>query len=565
MVETNIYGSGAPFYDEEEETIVDTKRMPTSLPGSLFSVPEKPGTLAPLDLTPLLYDDEAFATRYGLPAKTKEELDAMFPDTDYTSEKYLALAKAGLALMQPTVGGKISPAIANAGTQLVNDVSAIGAAQKKEKAMNRATKLSYEQQQQANKLQLMAQAEGINQQLLTTQITTNYEQRAKKNALQWEAYNDAINLSAEEALKYGIDKFKSEPVTIRFQQEGQEVERAGFLVNDQYYVPTKQKDPSNGEWIYEIVPDPQSVQIISSKNQDVEDVSKNMSQYNKIYSEYMNMAKNIYSLRQIMRSVDPALGGDPTRVAFTGYIKSSVQKYAQIASDFSKDFFLDDYVDPITGTSKGGKGKVVWMSDLSDIILHAEPGSVPEDMQNNFKMVDQLLDSIEADGMALIDRARTEDLSEHFEGDTQAERQKNKNLIFGRLKFDTKMPENEARAGAIIYALARARKPTGRLNLDDVERAAEILNIYNDSSQAILTKLKVVEEELLFNHRTQADLLRRNFPNDAAILEKQRGSLDYSDDYFNEMFGFSMTPIKQTFRVIPNPDGPGYMYEAIGG
>ena len=40
-------------------------------------------------------------------------------------------------------------------------------------------------------------------------------------------------------------------------------------------------------------------------------------------------------------------------------------------------------------------------------------------------------------------------------------------------------------AQAIIYALARARKSSGRLNLDDIERAAETLNIYNDSSQAI--------------------------------------------------------------------------------
>ena len=70
------------------------------------------------------------------------------------------------------------------------------------------------------------------------------------------------------------------------------------------------------------------------------------------------------------------------------------------------------------------------------------------------------------------------------------ERQANKNAIFARLKFDTKIPENEARAQAIIYALARARKSSGRLNLDDIERAAETLNIYNDSSQAILTKLK---------------------------------------------------------------------------
>lgn len=58
-----------------------------------------------------------------------------------------------------------------------------------------------------------------------------------------------------------------------------------------------------------------------------------------------------------MRSVDPGQGGDPTRVAVTGYIRRQVQKYGQIASDFTKDFFGDEYVDPITGDRKGGRGK----------------------------------------------------------------------------------------------------------------------------------------------------------------------------------------------------------------
>jgi hypothetical protein len=294
-----------------------------------------------------------------------------------------------------------------------------------------------------------------------------------------------------------------------------------------------------------------------------------MTQYNEIYSDYNNIAKNIYSLRQIMRSVDPGQGGDPTRVAVTGFIRKQVQKYGQIASDFTKDFFGDEYVDPITGDKKGGRGKTVWLSDLSDIIVMSDDASINDAQRENFKMINNLLSSIEADGLALIDRARTENLDLHFEGDTEAERAANKNAIFSRLKFDTKIPENEARAQAIIYALARARKSSGRLNLDDIERAAETLNIYNDSSQAILTKLKVVEQELIAAHQVQADLLKRNFPTDAANLEKERGSLSYivdgvyiGDNYYNNLFGYSNTPIKQTFTVVPK-EGGGFEYVPV--
>ena len=556
--------------DESEEIITSSDfstNMPTELPADIFTLPDKPGVVPPLDLSALLLDRDVFAETFGAPQKTKEELDAMFPDADYKSDKYLALAKAGLALMQPTLGGKIAPAISQAGISLVNDMGAISSREKAENRANKSQRLTFEQQQQANELQLKAQAFGINQKLLETQLLTNYSERAKKNAAQWEAYNNAVNTNAEKALQFGIKKFESEPVTIRYMDKGQYVERAGFRVNDQYYIPTKQKDV-NGEWIYQIVPDPTSVEIISTKSQDVDNISKNMTQHNEIYADMMNISKNIYSLRQIMQSVDPELGGDPTRVALTGYIKSMIQKYGQIASDFTKDFFAEEYIDPVTQVRAGGQGKTVWLSDLSDIVSHAkEDSGLPPEAVENWKMINTLLDSIEADGMALIDRARNEDLSKHFEGDTEAERQANKTAIFNRLKFDTKIPENEARAQAIIYALARARKSTGRLNLDDIERAAETLNIYGDSSQGVLTKLRVVQDELLAAHQTQVDLYKRNFPNDAAILEKERGTLSYvidgvfvGDDYYNNFFGNSVTPKKITYTVIKDEETGGWTY-----
>ena len=569
-LEEDIFDTSADAGGDFAVNTGDINRMPTTLPGSMFQMPAKPENIGPLDLTPAMVNMEKFATMFTQPAKTEAELAAMFPDASYKSDKYLALAKAGLALMQPTIGGRIAPAIANAGTGLLNDVAAISAKERAAKAKARAGRISYKQQEAANFLQAKAQAFGINQGLITKELVTNYEQRAKVNASQWETYTKMANTNMTKALDFGMKKFESKPVKIRGTFNGVRKDVAGFLVNDQYYVPTTKKDAVTGDYIYEIVPDPTNIEIISSTTQDVDDVTKNMTQYNEIFSDYNNIAKNIYSLRQIMRSVDPGQGGDPTRVAVTGYIRRQVQKYGQIASDFTKDFFGDQYVDPITGDKKGGRGKTVWLTDLSDIVVMSEDGSINPAQKENFKMINNLFSSIEADGMALVDRARSEDLSLHFEGDTQAERQANKTKIFNRLQFDKKIPENEARAQAIIYALARARKSSGRLNLDDIERAAETLNIYNDSSQAILTKLKVVEEELIAAHQVQADLLKRNFPTDAAQLAKERGgSLSYvvdgqfiGDNYYNSLFGYSNTPVKQTFTVVPK-DGGGFEYVPV--
>ena len=568
-LEEDIFDTAADAGSDFAVNTGDINRMPTTLPGSMFEMPAKPENIGPLDLTPAMVNMEKFATMFTQPAKTEAELAAMFPDASYKSDKYLALAKAGLALMQPTIGGRIAPSIANAGTGLLNDVAAISAKERAAKAKAAAGRISYKQQEAANYLQAKAQAFGINQALVTKELVSSYEQRAKTNASQWETYSKMANTNVTKALEFGMKKFESQPVKIRGMFNGVRKDVAGFRVNDQYYIPTTQKDSVTGDFIYELVPDPTNIEIISSTTQAVDDVSKNMTQYNEIYSDYNNIAKNIYSLRQIMRSVDPGQGGDPTRVAVTGFIRKQVQKYGQIASDFTKDFFGEEYIDPITQEKKGGRGKTVWLSDLSDIIVMSEDASINDAQRENFKMINNLLSSIEADGLALIDRARTENLDLHFEGDTEAERAANKNAIFSRLKFDTKIPENEARAQAIIYALARARKSSGRLNLDDIERAAETLNIYNDSSQAILTKLKVVEQELIAAHQVQADLLRRNFPSDAANLEKERGSLSYivdgvyiGDNYYNNLFGYSNTPVKQTFTVVPK-DGGGFDYVPV--
>ena len=560
-LEEDIFDTSADAGSDIAVNTGDINRMPTTLPGSMFQMPEKPANIGSLDLTPAMVNMENFATMFTQPAKTEAELNAMFPDASYKSDKYLALAKAGLALMQPTIGGRIAPSIANAGTGLLNDVAAISAKERAAKAKAKAGRISYKQQEAANFLQAKAQAFGINQGLITKELVTNYEQRAKVNASQWETYTKMANTNMKAALDFGMKKFESKPVKIRGMFNGVQKDMAGFMVNDQYYVPTTKKDAVTGDYIYEIVQDPTNIEIISSTTQAVDDVTKNMTQYNEIFSDYNNIAKNIYSLRQIMRSVDPGQGGDPTRVAVTGYIRRQVQKYGQIASDFTKDFFGEEYIDPVTGDKKGGKGKTVWLTDLSDIVVMSDDASVNAAQKENFKMINNLFSSLEADGMALIDRARQEDLNMHFEGDTDAERQANKSKIFSRLQFDTKIPENEARAQAIIYALARARKSSGRLNLDDIERAAETLNIYNDSSQAILTKLKVVE---------QADLLKRNFTKDAAQLAKERGgSLSYivdgnyiGDNYYNNLFGYSNTPIKQTFTVVPK-EGGGFEYVPV--
>ena len=134
MVEFN---TGVEDIFEDEETVTtgadlnQTPTMPTQLPGSLFQTAEKPGDIPELDVQDLLTNEAWFAETFTRPKKTEEELAAMYPETDYGDDKWYALAKAGFALMQPTIGGSVAPSIANAGTQLLNDMGEIRSAERK--------------------------------------------------------------------------------------------------------------------------------------------------------------------------------------------------------------------------------------------------------------------------------------------------------------------------------------------------------------------------------------------------------------------------------------------------
>ena len=64
--------------------------------------------------------------------------------------------------------------------------------------------------------------------------------------------------------------------------------------------------------------------------------------------------------------------------------------------------------------------------------------------------------------------------------------------------FDPKLAENRTRVNAIAYAVARSRKDSGRLNLDDIKKAYESLKVtgFTDAKTAI-TQLYTIRDELM--------------------------------------------------------------------
>ena len=67
--------------------------------------------------------------------------------------------------------------------------------------------------------------------------------------------------------------------------------------------------------------------------------------------------------------------------------------------------------------------------------------------------------------------------------------------------YDADIAANEIKLNSIYYAIARSRKRTGRLNVDDINSARNSLQLYTldftkASSDAIISALNTVELEL---------------------------------------------------------------------
>ena len=72
--------------------------------------------------------------------------------------------------------------------------------------------------------------------------------------------------------------------------------------------------------------------------------------------------------------------------------------------------------------------------------------------------------------------------------------------------YDTSYAENKVRENFIIYGLARANKPTGRLNVDDIKRASDAISIYGAKApQDVIAALKEVDRKI---RQAQGGLLR---------------------------------------------------------
>tara|TARA_Y100000310_G_scaffold95237_1_gene93075 strand:- start:84 stop:1919 length:1836 start_codon:yes stop_codon:yes gene_type:complete len=184
---------------------------------------------------------------------------------------------------------------------------------------------------------------------------------------------------------------------------------------------------------------------------------------NELFGQALLYSDNIDSLAVV---IDRAIN-QPDTVGIKGTIDYIKQVGAGVLSDFMGENALSTAL-----TNAVAEGST----------FLAEDAEISQEVLNKFgaNQAQQIQDLLNADSLR-----NNEELQKK---------------IFGN--FRPELADNRARINAIVYALARARKSTGRLNMDDIQRAYQDIKITGViDSATVAVKLTTIKNELLRAHR----------------------------------------------------------------
>jgi len=474
---------------EPKPAAVESDAGVISYPQSRITGPlggDDTGIMEALALTADQVDPRAYQAAMAelVPTRTTADIaaeyDTLYADEpaeapNYGFEKNLALARAGLALMQPTPGGTIAPSIARAGDTFIQDVAAIRGKERKDKADFRAeqkaadaarrkyildTKQASENAAKALQGEIIMKAFGFN--FDEAQRNKTYMRDLSKMYYNYQYDTDQEAMKRHyELLK---DQYQKDGKVLFDQSTGKFA--MGYLQDDANGIPIPYF-PVNDGGTFKYVPRPEAIVTNFTLN-NKGDLDPNAKQLMDIASRINNSKQNLKFIREVQQSImlDPGIIGLP------GIFTKFTQSVGSTAFD----------------------------------IMDALKAKGAIDQKAYDKQVQKIENSV-------ISHLKEEYVKYNKDGDKNGENfmqaEGDEAYEIYRAFFNPDIPKNEVKLNSIYYALARSRKDSGRLNKDDIDNAKASLDIYNLSgSDAIRASLQVVYEEI--EAKLNSDLLQFN-------------------------------------------------------
>ena len=474
------------------------------------------------NLTPQSVRDqyEDFAGKPKTAEQFAEQYDALTPadttpEENFGFERNLALIRLGLGLMQPTPGGAIMPALSRAGENFLGDLAAInerkrkskaarGEAEREEELARREFILTALQEQND-----MRSANEMDMFMKVLQINTDADEgniRFKRElAKQNFAYKYDVDMMAmENNAKLLQEQFKKTPQVFALKPTGKD--QTVKYVTGYYGV-----DPADGiekPFIpkqvgdkIEYIPAPlDAVKANFSLNDDGSLKANVKDQI--VASEKINQGNQALSF---VKDIKSSVAENRFRIGTPGLFIKKVQNIRSTILDVSDALLGAGVIDQDAYESAKNKIDQSVFNDLANTYQENNPGRNATDFFSDKESPEGLI--------------------------------YNQLFVKPRENYDADIAANEIKLNSIYYAIARSRKRTGRLNVDDINAARNSLALYTldfteASSDQIISALNTVELEL------------------QGFVDAQTNA--YKEAGYKEEFLFNYEPTK--FGLQPGPD-----------
>ena len=437
---------------------------------------------------PALY---AAAAEKLLPSKSIQEVAAEYDDLyapepveapNYKFDKYLALARLGVNLMQPTPGGAIAPALANAGDAFIKDLASISQRQRQEKARLNQIESAQERERRnyilqsatasdnavkALQSQLIMSAFQFNQQQDTR--TNDYIRDLNKMFYQYQYTNDTNAMKKHMELLQ--DQYQKDPKVLYDQASG--TFRAGYIQKNEQGVPIPYFPVlKDGEFTFVPKVDAITTNFTLNEKGDFDPGAK----------QVMDLAGKINSAKQslkFIRDVQQSIMENPGIVGVPGFLTQFTQSVGSTAFDIIDALKARGAIDKNAYDRNVDRIENSVISHLRD--NYVKYNGTGDKNANNFN----------------TERAKGTDEYDIY-----------------RAFFNPEIAKNTVRLNSIYYALARARKPTGRLNVDDIRNAQADIDIFSiKGSDNIKASLNIIYEQIESTLKSDLGLLDPQYEN----------------------------------------------------
>ena len=301
-------------YILDEEVATTSPSFPKVLPSTFF--PEKPtlsGVSAAETFLPLLLDQESYLKDFATPTMTDERIEKAFAVDDGSDLRNMAIAKLGFSLLQPTEGGRIGPAIAQAGQTLTNDLMKIKQQQKKEQKAAQIGMINAKMKKDAQNILDRKSVFDMNRQLLTTIAGKEYDAKIAADKALMDLYKSQVQAATSKFQDYQLEGVKPKKVQVAMRDaEGgvgdaltafvvQSINDNGSLSAPQYYKPSNEMG-ADGLPQMELIENPEGIVEISlAKTGTPEDFSSKsgVTKFQDVFSGLQTKDRAILTLDKL--------------------------------------------------------------------------------------------------------------------------------------------------------------------------------------------------------------------------------------------------------------------------